>query len=55
MYIESSQLSNKYFYNQYINVNFLKPIGINTWLMYLSINKKPNMNQLYPFIFHYCI
>ena len=29
--IDSSQLSNKYFYNEYINVNFLKPMGINTW------------------------
>ena len=48
-----SQLSNKYFYNEYINVKFLKPIGINTWLMYLSINEKPNMSQLYSFIFHY--
>ena len=51
--IEPSQLSNTYFYNQYINVIFFKPIGINTWLMYLSINEKPNMSQLYPFIFHY--
>jgi hypothetical protein len=41
--IDPSQLSNKYFYNEYINVKFLKPIGINTWLMYLSINEKPNM------------
>ena len=48
-----SQLSNKYFYNEYINVKFLKPIGINTWLMYLSIDEKPNMSQLYSFIFHY--
>jgi hypothetical protein len=46
-YIDPSQLSNKYFYNEYINVNFLKPIGINTWLRYLSINEKPNMSQLY--------
>ena len=37
--IDPSQLSNKYFYNEYINVNFLKPIGINTWLRYLSINE----------------
>ena len=51
--IDPSQLSNKYFYNEYINVKFLKPIGINTWLRYLSINKKPNMSQLYSFIFHY--
>ena len=29
--IDPSQLSNKYFYNEYINVNFLKPMGINTW------------------------
>ena len=42
--IDPSQLSNKYFYNEYINVTFLKPIGINTWLMYLSINEKPNMS-----------
>ena len=49
--IDPSQLSNKYFYNEYINVNFLKPIGMNTWLMYLSINEKPNMSQLYSFIF----
>ena len=33
--------------------NFLKPIGINTWLRYLSINEKPNMSKLYSFIFHY--
>ena len=51
--IDFSQLSNKYFYNEYINVIFLKPIGINTWLMYLSINEKPNMSQLYSFLFHY--
>jgi hypothetical protein len=51
--IELSQLSNKYFYNEYINVKFLKPIGINTWFMYLSINEKPNVSQLYSFIFHY--
>ena len=51
--IDPSQLSNKYFYNEYINVNFFKPIGINTWLMYSSINEKPNMSQLYSFIFHY--
>ena len=51
--IDPSQLSNKYFYNEYINVKFLKPIGINTWLRYLSINEKPNMSQLYSFIFHY--
>ena len=50
---DPSQLSNKYFYNEYINVNFLKPIGINTWSRYLSINEKPNMSQLYSFIFHY--
>ena len=31
----------------------MKPIGINTWLRYLSINEKPNMSQLYSFIFHY--
>jgi hypothetical protein len=31
----------------------LKPIGINTCLRYLSINEKPNMSQLYSFIFHY--
>ena len=37
--IDPSQLSNKYFYNEYINVKFLKPIGINTWLRYLSINE----------------
>ena len=36
--INKSQLSNKYFYNEYINVQFLKPIGINIWLM--SINEK---------------
>jgi hypothetical protein len=24
---------------------------MNTWLMYLSINEKPNMSQLYSFIF----
>jgi hypothetical protein len=41
------------FYNEYINVKLLKPIGINTWLIYLSINEKPNMSQLYSFIFHY--
>jgi hypothetical protein len=51
--INKSQLSNKYFYNEYINVQFLKPIGINIWLMYLSINEKTNMSQLYSFIFHY--
>jgi hypothetical protein len=51
--IDPSQLSNKYFYNEYINVKFLKPIGINTWLRYLSINEKPNTSQLYSFIFHY--
>ena len=51
--IVPSQLSNKYFYNEYINVKFLKPIGINTWLRYFSINEKPNMSQLYSFIFHY--
>jgi hypothetical protein len=28
-------------------------IGINTWLMYLSINEKSNMSQLYSSIFHY--
>jgi len=28
--IDLPQLSNKYFYNEYINVKFLKPIGINT-------------------------
>ena len=50
---DPSQLSNTYFYNEYINVKSLKPIGINTWLMYLSINEKPNMSQLYSFIFHY--
>ena len=50
---DPSQLSNKYSYNEYVNVNFLKPIGINTWLRYLSINEKPNMSQLYSFIFHY--
>ena len=49
--IDPSQLSNKYFYNEYINVKFLKSIGINTWLMYLSINEKPNMSQLYSFHF----
>lgn len=51
--IDFSQLSNKYFYNEYINVKCLKPIGINTWLMYLSINEKPNMSQLFSFLFHY--
>jgi hypothetical protein len=51
--IDPSQLSNKYFYDEYINIKFLKPIGINTWLRYLSINEKPNMSQLYSFIFHY--
>jgi hypothetical protein len=52
--IDPYQLSNKYFYNEYINVKLLKPIGWNqTWLMYLSINGKPNMSQLYSFIFHY--
>ena len=49
--IDPSQLSNKYFYNEYINVKFMKPVGINTWLMYLSINEKPNMSQLYSFLF----
>jgi hypothetical protein len=28
-------------------------MGINAWLKYLSINEKPNMSQLYTFIFHY--
>ena len=51
--IDPSQLSNKYLYNEYINVKCFKPIGINTWLRYLSINEKPNMSQLYSFIFHY--
>jgi hypothetical protein len=51
--IDPSQLSNKYFDNEYINVKFLKPIGINTWFMYLSINEKPNMSRLYSLIFHY--
>jgi hypothetical protein len=51
--IDPSQLSNTYFYNENINAKSLKPIGINTWLMYLSINEKPNMSQLYSFIFHY--
>jgi hypothetical protein len=51
--INTSQLSNKYLYNECINVKFLKPIGIHIWLMYLSINEKPNMSQLYSFIFHY--
>ena len=41
------------FYNEYINVNSLKPIGIDAWLMYLSIHEKRNMSQLYSFIFHY--
>jgi uncharacterized protein YbcC (UPF0753/DUF2309 family) len=41
------------FYNEYINVKMLKLIGINTWLMYLSINEKPSMSKLYSFIFHY--
>ena len=40
-------------FNEYINVTSLKPIGINAWLMYLSIDEKPNMSQLYSFIFHY--
>ena len=35
------------------NVFFFKPIGINTQLMYLSTNEKPNVSQLYSFIFHY--
>jgi hypothetical protein len=26
--------------------------SINTWLMYLSINEKPNMSQLYSIMFH---
>jgi len=51
--IDPTQLSNKYFYNEYINVKFLKSIGLNTWCMYFSINEKPNMSQLYSFIFHY--
>ena len=36
--IDPSQLSNKYLYNEYINVKFLKPIGINTWLRYSDGN-----------------
>ena len=51
--IDPSQLSSKYFYNEYIHVIFLKPIGINTWCMYLSINEKPIISQLNPFISHY--
>jgi hypothetical protein len=35
--IDPSQLSNKYLYNEYINVKFLKPIGINTWLKIKSL------------------
>jgi hypothetical protein len=49
--IDPSQLSNIYFYNEYINVNFLKPIGINTWLIYKY--EKTNMSQIYSFIVHY--
>ena len=51
--IDPSQLSNKYFYNEYINVKFLKPIGINTLLMYLCINEKPNMSQA--LLFHFSL
>ena len=48
--IDPSQLSNKYFYNEYINVKCLKPIGIDTWLMHLSINEKPNLS-----LFHFSL
>lgn len=40
------QLSNIYLYNECINVIFFKPIDINVWLMYLSVNEKPNIRQL---------
>ena len=50
--IDPSQLSNKYVYTKYINVKLLKPmhVGINAWLMYLSMNEKPTISQLYYFI-----
>jgi hypothetical protein len=51
--IDLSQLSNKYFYNEYINVKFLKPIGINTWLMYLSINRKTKCESA--LLFHFSL
>jgi hypothetical protein len=51
--IDPSQLSNKYFYNEYVNAKFWKPIGIDTWLMYLTRNEKPNVSKFYSFIFHY--
>ena len=49
--IDLSQLFNKYFYNEYINVKFLKPIGINTWLMYLSTNRKTKCESALLFSF----
>ena len=48
--IDPSELSNNYFYNEYIKVICIEAIAINTWLMYLSINENSNKSQLYSFI-----
>lgn len=46
------QQSNTFLYNEYINV-FQKTIGINRWLMSLSINEKTNISQFDFFICFY--
>ena len=45
--------TNKLFYNSIIKVKATNPVDFNNWSRYLNLDEKPDMSQIYSFIFYF--
>ena len=44
---------NKLIYNSMIKAKATNPVGFNNWSRHLNLHEKPDMSQIYSFIFYF--
>ena len=53
-YTDINIFTNKLFYNSMIKANLAtNPVGFNNWSRHLNLHEKPDMSQIYSFIFYF--
>jgi len=45
--------TSKLFYNSMIKTKETNPVGFNNWSRHLNLDEKPDMSQIYSFIFYF--
>ena len=52
-YMDINIFTNKLFYNSMIKAKVTSPVGFNNWSRHFNLDEKPDLSQIYSFIFFF--